>query len=517
VKLSVGLSHNSTAWEQWCSQEGVPFSPVRFGAPHLPEEHAVIVVTAKPDREQSAAIEQYLRGGGAIIAYAPFAAGLGESNFRYEDVDYLLPGGKIADTGVLDLDARCAIPVESNALVTSAGSPALFVGPCWGGFRVLLPFDLSQVLQDVRATTRQFPADRERLPFERVSTVAKGEAFLLIGHLVELLFASRGLPLVRKARYPDGAKTVIAFRVDSDGGSQEEVEDLHELARKHETPISWFLDVKSHEPWIRAFANMEGDEVGLHCYEHRVFPDYQRNLGNIRRGIDVLSGAGFTTGGFAAPQGKWNEELAEAIDDSGFEYSSEFSYMYDGLPVFPETPTRAFATLQIPIHPVCIGSLNRVGYSESQMVHYFEGVVRRKLNRREPLFFYHHPKDRFPGAVDGLLGLLHDHGPRVTMDQFARWWNSRSEFSFAAATMQDSGIEMHDHTHNATGSVRLEIIRPDGSRTMASPANHIDLTECRWEAAVRNAGRAEQLRRARTFDLRTTLADIYTSVTRWSR
>jgi hypothetical protein len=517
VNLGVGLTHRSSSWEHWCGQEGIPWSVVQFGEPMIVDGYAAIVLTAPPDREQSAALEQYVRGGGAILAYAPYAAGFCGSHFRHEHVDYLLPGGRITDVGVVDLELGCAIPVEANALITSTGSPALFIGPLWGGYCGLLPFDLPDVLHDTRARTRQFPAHRERLPFERVSAVAKGEALYVVGRLLEVLFASRGLPLVRKARFPDGAKTMVVFRVDSDGGSRDEVEHLHHLAQRFETPISWFLDVRSHETWLDAFRKVEGDEVGLHCYDHTVFPDYTRNLDNIQRAISVLSTAGIDVEGFAAPQGRWNEQLAAAVDDCGFLYSSEFSYMYDGWPIVPETGARRFAAMQVPVHPICTGSLKRVGYSEPQMSQYFEMVIDHKVRRGEPLVFYHHPKDTFPRAVEHLLGTLQSHGPRTTMGRFARWWELREGVSFTVTSAQNAGIQIHAGGVKMPGVLRFEILRPDGSKTITAPDQQIDLAQCRWESPTRVALSADRLRRSRMFDLRTTIADIYTHVTGWSR
>ncbi len=94
--------------------------------------------------------------------------------------------------------------------------------------------------------------------------------------------------------------------------------------------------------------------------------------------------------------------LAVQLVDCGFEYSSEFSYDYDNLPSVPRL-RHGEGTLQLPIHPICIGSLKRHSYSDKQMIQYFENVIQRKLASSEPIIFYHHPKDGYYDVLDWLF------------------------------------------------------------------------------------------------------------------
>jgi hypothetical protein len=214
--------------------------------------------------------------------------------------------------------------------------------------------------------------------------------------------------------------------------------------------------------------------------------------------------AGLAPEGFAAPYGIWNIALAAAVDDIGFTYSSEFSYAYDALPFFPATPVRQFSTLQVPVHPVCLGSLRRVGYAEPQMQKYMTAVINRKLSRREPLFFYHHPRDRFVGALDHLFSVLQERSEsNMTMGEFARWWKKRLRVRFEAD--EHAGTDI---------TVRRSETPPDGFQTRQPFRESVNLRGASWEDPAVLEEIPDDIRRIREFDLRTTIAQLYASVLR---
>ncbi|MEK7251361.1 MAG: hypothetical protein AAB209_13170, partial [Bacteroidota bacterium] len=147
---------------------------------------------------------------------------------------------------------------------------------------------------------------------------------------------------------------------------------------------------------------------------------------NISKARRKLEQAGISSPGFAAPFGIWNSELAKAIEKTVFEYSSEFSFAYDSLPVYPSNGEQTFLTLQVPIHPICIGSLRRIGYTEGQMKEYFRRVIEEKLLRDEPLFFYHHPTHHCCDVVQFIFQYVAEKGiENTTMLEYARWWKKR--------------------------------------------------------------------------------------------
>jgi hypothetical protein len=517
VKLVVGLTHPSSAWEQVLAQEGVSRAYVDFGKSRLDQEYSVIVATAVPDPGHNEALKDYLARGGAVLGYTGDLGDLYELETRPEHLQFLIADNEGPDITLLDLDSDGIVPGDANMLQTSSGTKALYLGPFRGGFAAFLPFDFSRCLYDIRPATRQFYATRERLPFERVSRVSKGEAIHLVHRLLERLHALRGIAYVRVADFPRGEGSTCVVRVDTDGASRAEVDELRDLAGSHSLRLSWFLDVRSHEKWLHHFAEMDGDELGVHCYAHQTYGVYEQNLRNIRKAKDRMVSAGLAPEGFAAPYGIWNPTLAAAVDDIGFAYSSEFSYAYDAFPFFPATPDRQFSTLQVPVHPVCLGSLKRVGYEEPQMQKYMTAIVERKVSRGEPLFFYHHPGDRSVRALDFLFSVLQERSGRImTMGEFARWWKKRLGVRFEAEDHAGTDITARslETPPDDTVGIFLEITRPDGYRTRQPLDGSVSLRNVTWEEPPVLTVIPEDIRRIREFDLRTTIAQLYASLLR---
>jgi hypothetical protein len=407
-----------------------------------------------------------------------------------------------------------AVPREANTLRTQDDTFGLFAGEMCGGAAVILPFDVESVLRDTRSADKSFYAGRERLPFERVSLVAKGEVRHLLHDALEFLCHARGFPYVHLWYYPAGHRNVFAFRIDSDGADRNDIDDLYALVRSNSIGASWYLDVKSHEPWLDHFGSMVGQEFGVHCYEHRVYDTYELNLENIRRARRAMEFAGLAPQGFAAPFGTWNHHVARAVDDAGFIYSSEFSLAYDTLPLYPIADSTTYSALQVPVHPISPGVLRRAGYSEQQMTDYFAAVIDHKRVRAEPLFFYHHPSHRSWKAMEALFRIVAEGGVEATtLGDFARWWMRRLRYRVEFKFDRSAVLPVVSGKGGGADDVWLHISRPDGQEAFSPPAPRLDLAELRWSAPAPAPPPAD-LRRIRDFDPRTLLAELYATMTR---
>ena len=248
----------------------------------------------------------------------------------------------------------------------------------------------------------------------------------------------------------------------------------------HQSGISatWFVDVQSHQSSMNQFSEMDGQEIGVHCFKHQTFADYDRNVQNIQKAQAVLRNVKISPKGFAAPYGRWNEALARAIVDSGFEYSSEFSYDYDNMPGVPMLPER-MGTLQLPVHPICVGSLKRHGYSEEQMIRYFAGVVQRKLRVREPIMFYHHPNDGHLQVLEWMFQeMRRERVPAKTMGEYARWWKMRTT-SIPGMRFTKGSLHLHG-VQPEKKSLYLRIAQLDGTEAIIPASKQIVLGTVRW-------------------------------------
>jgi hypothetical protein len=518
VKICAALLRPSSVWEEFLRQEGLPFRVLDPGEGWSPQGGSVLIVTrplTPPDQET---VRACLKEGGGVLGcardlrpLAGVAAGPGR-------IQYLLGEGMglSGSVALLDLGLEGEIPREARLLRTEQNTFALFAGDLLGGKAVILPFDPESALADGRAAVKNFYSRIERLPSERVSLVAKGEVRHLLHHALEYLHLSRGLPYVHLWFFPEGARTVFGLRIDTDAGEKRDIDALYALARSHGVGFTWFLDLESHAQFLAHFRSMVDQEFGVHCLAHAVDPLEEPNRRNFGKAREILLEAGFEVRGLAAPYGIWNPALARVTVELGFEYSSEFSWAYDTLPGFPVTAERVYGALQVPIHPIGVGSLRKAGHSEGQMRDYFSLMLEWKSARSEPLFFYHHPSDRHWGVLDELLRQVEDRGAlKVTLGEYASWWRRRTEASIEVDTRGDL-LELEYDPGLTPRDVSLRVVNTQGREALAPLHPRISLSSLDWRERLTFLPPGD-LRRTREFDTRTLLADLHARMTRRAR
>ncbi|MBI5474586.1 MAG: hypothetical protein HY961_19795 [Ignavibacteriae bacterium] len=511
MNLRIGLIAHSASWEQILLQEGVPY--FNDDPATLVATCSAIVVNRTLDVNERNLLEEYLQSGGAVLGSAAHLDGVCGTQSSSEWNEYLVADHDEIFAGVtlVDIGAEIRIPREANHLRTQHNSHAVFAGPLGGGYAVILPFDLAALMTDTRAAHKSFYAGRDRLPTERVSLVNKAELHHLLHDALKYLHGARSFPYAHLWYFPDGRKNVFAFRIDTDKGSRQEIDALYHAAIEFDVKMSWFLDVKSHEEWLQHFAFLAGQEIGIHCYEHQVFDSYDENLKNITKAKLKLERAGIASSGFTAPFGMWSVELGRAIDKVGFEYSSEFSYAYDALPLFPMNKDVFFYALQLPIHPICIGSLKQAGYSEVQMNDYFTRVIDAKLARDEPLFFYHHPTHHCFDVMKDIFRRIEELGiGNVTMLEFARWWRRRLKGTYSVEISTES---LRIDLGKMDDSVWLRVIHPDAREAIVRSSGIVNLNEIAWTSQEQYEV-PDDIRRIREFDPRQMFGNIFRTVTK---
>ena len=124
-------------------------------------------------------------------------------------------------------------------------------------------------------------------------------------------------------------------------------------------------------------------------------------LGTWSAALRVLRRRGLRPDGFAAPDGRWNPGLDDAVASLGYEYSSEFQLGYDDLPFFPWKHDRFSRVLQVPVHPVCEGLFLDSGVQGSRGCgRLLEQDRRGKDCCGEPALVYGHPERRLGKMPD---------------------------------------------------------------------------------------------------------------------
>jgi hypothetical protein len=263
------------------------------------------------------------------------------------------------------------------------------------------------------------------------------------------LIEAAGGAWVKLGAYPFPHRSAFNFRIDYDDYEPEDFERTLAALAGHEDATSHFVCASPYEGRGEALDRLRGLDVGSHGYWHHTYRDFDDNLENIRRGIEVLQSAGIEPSGFVAPHGRFNAGLHEAMQRLGVGHSSEFGLAYDDLPFLP----RGGDVLQIPVDPVSLGivleaaarratsgvagpALERKAADAAS--EYYAAAARTRYELGEPLFFYDHPTrrlGRYPQVLGDLFAVVDGFAAvwKTTFSQFAAWWRQRARLRLNVA------------------------------------------------------------------------------------
>src|SRR5690554_2457775 len=263
-------------------------------------------------------------------------------------------------------------------------------------------------------------------PDEIVSPISRSEIIRLIETTLLELHIRAKLPMVSKWHSPT-KNPVFAFRIDSDYGTQQSLHDILDLARANDLSLTWFLHVNAHKEWLDFFKTFNDQELALHCFEHGTSTSKEKILADLRKGNALLKKAGIETKGFAAPYGIWSDGLKQSLSEFERSYSSEFTAGYEGVPYELEL-NEGRTLLQIPMHPICTGSLSRRKYTSATMKKYFDQVIETTLALQQPLILYHHPLQPGLDVVEHIFKRVTDLGfKNLSFQEYAEFWQTRSQ------------------------------------------------------------------------------------------
>jgi hypothetical protein len=468
------LSKSPAGWQALLAQIGFPASARGDDA----EGSSILIVADDADASMIGAARETLRAGGGVLCSGRIHAAITGSPATERAIGYLVqddPGGLFPGIGLVDLSVPCSVPAGANAVRSGDGRPSVYAGACAGGWIVALPFDAGALRSDIRAIEKSVWMDRGRLPYERVSRISRGGVRKLVARGVELLHHRQGLPYVHLWQFPGRARSLFAFRVDTDYASHAEVAALAALLERSAVPATWFVHVEGQEAMLPSFAAMREHEIGVHCFTHEAFTESSAIEHDLRKALSLLRLAGIEARSYAGPYGRWSPALAGVQERLGIEYASEFSYAYDDLPSVPATG----GALQVPVHPISVGNLRRQGCTEEEMASYFTQAATRLLASADPMFFYHHPKNLHHGALEALFSFARAEGiAPVLLGDYARWWKRRAGAEFHAR------IEADRLTLAGTGGdIEARVTRSDGMAGFISSDGTSDLAALAWSPA----------------------------------
>ena len=429
MELTIGITHLLPAWNIILNQIGVPIKEINTDNSSDFEKLPVIIVTEKQNPQGKYNLINFLNNGGCILTEADIASHLIDIELQKNHIKYLYdPTDPIFNNmNICDLGIKCSVDKTAQYLSDQKDRKSISLHSIKKGHLFVLPSQLTSSILKTKIVRKNFPTPIKNIfPSERVSSISKGSVRYIIYNALKVLFHKKDLPFLHLWNFPNAQQTIFSFRVDTDTASKKDIESLYQFCKKNNISATWFVDVKSHENWIDYFSKMENQEIGFHCYTHRVYSDSHSNQLDLKRGLSVLKNAGIHPKGYSAPFGNWSFQLGKLIEKMDFEYSSEFGCGYDDLPFFPYLNNQFSNVLQIPIHPISTRRLFLAKHTEEQMLEYYLQAMKQKLFLNEPIIFYHHPIHKHFKVLDQIFREVNKQNiPVMNFYDFNLWWLKR--------------------------------------------------------------------------------------------
>lgn len=293
---------------------------------------------------------------------------------------------------------------------------------------------------------------------------------------------SRGGVWMRLAPFPYPHRSAFNLRVDLDENHPDDHRRFALFRDALGDCCTHFVSTSAYQNQPEAIEDLRGRDAQSHGHYHHVYRDGAANLKNLERADRILRDLGFNVEGFAAPHGRWNASLDDALESLGYLYSSDFQLGYDDLPFFPWKDGRFSRVLQVPVHPICEGLFLDDGAAGGHCVaNHLARVVEEKFAAGEPAFVYGHPErrlGRMPEVFRALERVLSSRPFvwRTTLTEMARWWRWRADRTWRAIPRAGGRLEVQFDDWSADYPLALEIQRGEfscslpitGSRTVLS-------------------------------------------------
>ncbi|MEP0004938.1 MAG: DUF2334 domain-containing protein [Balneola sp.] len=422
-RLCTGLISPSDYLLSLLDSIGIWYEEIDFKK-ELSKNYSVIILEkVSPNSSQQTKINDFLRNNGSLLE-------ISTKPYFYSDELNTSYSKTIFNTNSESGFNRVG-PIDIYSHWTSAKNSTLFSGLI--GFQktenssyqnvCFLGLDVHSLPKATSYTRKRFYSPSGLFPDEIVNKVSRDSLSDLIELCIKKLLYARNLPFIKKWTSPK-PEPVFGFRVDSDFGSKKSLDSIYNLLSDFGIKATWFLHVQAHENYLEHLKTFGEQELALHGYNHGYSGSIAKIQENIRTGLSVLASSGIHPSGFCAPYGIWNFGLQKVLSEFNFNYTSEFTSGYDSVPfVVPKS-----SHLQIPIHPICTGSMNRKGYSSDQMKEYFLSVYERKKSSYKPIFFYHHPMQKGLDVFGEIFKKVRADGlTNLTFNEYASFWKKRQD------------------------------------------------------------------------------------------
>ncbi|MCK4338866.1 MAG: polysaccharide deacetylase family protein [Candidatus Cloacimonetes bacterium] len=507
MNLTIGLTENKPGWEIILTQEGISYEIIPCFSDIKSSDFSALVVSGFSSLKQCSNILNYVNSGGSVLVDSEMSLKLLNVDMKKYKIKYLIPkkNSIYSEVGLVDIYQNGLVPKDKDITNLDNGLK-IKIKEIGKGIVLILPFNVNKLILNVSNSRKKFYFKRRELPSERVSKISKGEIRKIIRISLEYLHHFRGLPFVQLWYYPGGNNSIFAFRTDTDFCKRKDAIALYKVCKKNEIPGNWFVETKTSMEWLADFKKMQNQEIGLHCYRHRVFKDYNNNRKNLEKGLKNLGKYGIKPVGFVYPYGEWNYNIGNVIEDLGFKYSSEFSLSYDDLPFYPYFKKRFSKVLQIPIHPISIGRLQRSHFSDKEICQYYKNIIVQKINLNEPIILYHHPSHKKFDIFDSIFKFINEHHiKKINFSEFYYWWKKRYEVKFNPVFNNDRLIIQ---SNNYSNDLYLRISTAKFGSSIIQIKHEMNLNNLEWNRKRKVISLSKDIERIRWFSWKDILYNL---------
>lgn len=468
IRLSVGLAKNDPVWKLLLDQIGVHWEIIQLENSFSSNDYSLIIINDELSPTNETRLLNYAQSGGAVLFTTKSVKRIQERSKTKQYLSSLPPQqhDEYSFNAIFDI-AEETFLFENELLTTTDNYEK--------GFLSYIGIDIDSIVLDAQSQRKSFYSLRTRLPHERVARKTKNALRQIIQSHLEFLHRKKNIPFIHKWFYPKNEQTLFTFRIDSDKGTKEQIEEIFQLSEQHHIPTTWFLDVKSHEEWLDYFVKFENQEIAVHCYNHIVYDNVNGNKENFAKAFHLIQQRiGKTANGIAAPTGEWNAIVGNTLHQIGIKYSSEFGYDYDNLPSYPILQSTVSSVLQLPVHPNCIGTMLREQMTVEEMIAYYKNYIDENIELREPICLYHHPTHKTNEVFDEIFRIINEKNIlKFSYNDYADWWKVR-ETSSIQVRWKNETIHFDSPSNNDSW---IRIVLPNQTETIVQPKSEIHLKD----------------------------------------
>lgn len=282
---------------------------------------------------------------------------------------------------------------------------------------------------------------------ERITQIDKDLITFSLLEVIKEIFKKLSLPWINFSYFPKGVENAFLMRIDVDGSENSVVKKISDLGKKYNIPITFYLNkdlVENTDITIDEIKKVDPlHDLANHGTVHNIHGNYEWNVSNIKEcNIWMQETFEVDPSGFVAPRGIWNNALEQALVNLGFDYSSDFGFLVNGLPFRPYINNKQSKILQLPVNPYNVGRAEiyytgKKDYLSDEEIleyyfSYFNDVISEKGSGLIHIFGHPHGLGKREELIESLFKYIdsNDKISPLSIREYVDWWIYRENCEY---------------------------------------------------------------------------------------